>query len=60
MMAEQGSGKPSEDGESSVEEDPLETCRKNIEAARKTLQAFDDLDKRWKVREREREMYVHL
>ena len=49
-MAEQGSGKPSQDGEASVEEeDPLENCRKNIEAARKTLQAFDDLDRRWKV-----------
>jgi hypothetical protein len=50
-MAEQGSDKPSEDGEQYIEEDPMETCRRNIEAARKTLQAFDDLDKRWKVRE---------
>lgn len=55
IMEEQGSGKSSEDGEPSTDEDPLETCRKNLEATRKTLQAFDDLDKRWKVRERERE-----
>ena len=55
-MAEQGSGKSAEDGEPSIDEDPLETCRKNLESARKTLQAFDDLDKRWKVKEkRERE-----
>ena len=53
-MAEQEAGKPSENGEASTD-DPLETCRKNLEAARKTLQAFDDLDKRWKVRGRERE-----
>ena len=39
--------------DSSTEEDVMETCRKNMEACRQTLSKFDDLDRRWKVRERE-------
>ena len=70
-MADQGSEKLSKDGksqEASSEDDPMENCRKNIEAARKTLQAFDDLDRKWKVgkrerereRERERDIYTYI
>lgn len=37
---------------SSVEEDVMETCRKNLEATKQMLSRFDDLDKRWQVRRR--------
>ena len=38
-----------------AEEDVMEICRRNMEAAKQTLSAFDALDRKWQVSARERE-----
>ena len=39
----------SPDSKEEEKEDVMETCRKNLEAAKQTLRAFDALDRRWQV-----------